>query len=248
MALKAVLLDFNGVVINDEAIHGQLIEELLLAENLRPNPQDLADCCLGRSDAACLSDLLSRQGRVVTDDYIDKLLDRKATRYQAVLASLEKLPLYPGLEDVVYQIRAAQLKLAIVSGARRSEIEAVLSAVNWGEHVELIVSADDLAIGVSKPAPDGYLLAIKRLNQQFAGLDLRPGDCLAVEDSFAGIEAAKRAGVPVLGVAHAYPYQMVHRRATWVVDYLYELSLDWLKPYYSSPPTLASAHEGPPVA
>lgn len=241
MALKAVLLDFNGVVINDEAIHGQLIEELLLAENLRPNPQDLADCCLGRSDAACLHDLLSRQGRVVPPGYVEKLLDRKAIRYQEILAELGQLPLYPGLDDLVYQIRAAQLKLAIVSGARRSEIEAVLAAVPWGDHVSLIVSSDDLATGVSKPDPDGYLLAIDRLNQQCSDLALAPTDCLAIEDSYAGIDAAKRAGVPVLGVAHAYPYQMIHRRANWVVDHLYEINLDWLKPYYGDPLQPAAA-------
>ncbi|WP_228037752.1 HAD family phosphatase [Nodosilinea sp. LEGE 06152] len=233
MVLKAVLLDFNGLIINDEAIHDRLIEELLLEENLRPHPQDLEECCLGRSDAACLSDLLARQGRVVSDAYLEKLLNRKATRYLEVLADLNPLPLYPGLDDLIYQIRAAQLKLAIVSGARRSEIETVLSMVHWGEHVGLIVSADDLATGVSKPAPDGYLLAIERLNQQFGDLALCPADCLAIEDSFAGIEAAKRAGVPVLGVAHTYPYQMIHRRATWVIDHLYELSLDWLNPYYN---------------
>ncbi|MEA5452749.1 HAD family phosphatase [Leptolyngbya sp. CCNP1308] len=234
MALKAVLLDFNGVVINDEAIHGRLIEELLLEENLRPNPKDLTDCCLGRSDAACLKDLLARQGRVISEEYLEKLLTRKTTRYRDVLTDLDHLPLYPGLDDLVYQIRAAQLKLAIVSGARYSEIEAVLAQVSWGKHVELVISSDDLAAGVSKPAPDGYLLAIEQLNQQFTDLVLQPADCLAIEDSFAGIEAAKRAGVPVLGVAHAYPYQMIHRRATWAIDHLYELSLDWLKPYYSS--------------
>jgi len=233
MALKAVLLDFNGIVINDEAIHERLIEELLLEENLRPNSQDLGECCLGRSDAACLSDLLTRQGRMVSDDYLEKLLDRKAVRYHEVIAGLSPLPLYAGLDDLIYQIRAAQLKLAIVSGARRREIETVLSLVSWGEHVGLIISADDLAVGVSKPSPDGYLLAIERLNQEFADLALQPADCLAIEDSFAGIEAAKRAGVPVLGVAHTYPYQMIHRRATWVIDHLYDLSLDWLNAYYS---------------
>ncbi|WP_017300669.1 HAD family hydrolase [Nodosilinea nodulosa] len=233
MALKAVLLDFNGVVINDEAIHRQLIEELLLEENLRPNPQALAECCLGRSDGACLKDLLARQGRVVSKAYLEKLIDRKAERYRQVLTSLGELPLYPGIDDLIYQIRTADLKLAIVSGARCSEIEAVLSLVKWGQYVQLIVSADDFSAGVSKPAPDGYLLAIERLNQRFTGLALQPVDCLAIEDSFAGIEAAKRAGVPVLGVAHAYPYQMIHRRATWVIDHLYELRLDWLTPYYS---------------
>lgn len=234
MVLKAVLLDFNGVVINDEAIHEQLINDLLLEENLRPNPQDLIDCCLGRSDAACLSDLLARQGRTVSDAYLEKLLARKAARYPELLANLGQIPLYPGIGDLIYQVRAAQLKLAIVSGAQRSEIEAVLSLVNWGEHVELIVSADNLPVGVSKPAPDGYLLAVELLNHQCQDLGLLPDECLAIEDSFAGIEAAKHAGVPVLGVAHAYPYQMIHRRATWAVDYLYEISLDWLKPYYEN--------------
>lgn len=235
MALKAVLLDFNGVVINDEAIHEQLITDLLLEENLRPNPQDLADCCLGRSDAACLGDLLARQGRIISDAYLEKMLARKATRYQELLVNLGQLPLYPGIDDLIYQVRAAQLKLAIVSGARRGEIETVLSLVDWGQHVELIISADDLPVGVSKPAPDGYLMAVELLNRHHRDLMLQPAECLAVEDSFAGIAAAKHAGIPVLGVAHAYPYQMIHRRATWAIDHLYELSLDWLQPYYGSP-------------
>ena len=235
MALKAVLLDFNGVVINDEAIHEQLITDLLLEENLRPNPQDLADCCLGRSDAACLSDLLARQGRIISAAYLEKMLARKAARYQELLVNLGQLPLYPGIDDLIYQVRAAQLKLAIVSGARRGEIETVLSLVDWGQHVELIISADDLPVGVSKPAPDGYLMAVELLNRHHGDLMLQPAECLAVEDSFAGIAAAKHAGIPVLGVAHAYPYQMIHRRATWAIDHLYELSLDWLQPYYGSP-------------
>jgi beta-phosphoglucomutase len=246
MALKAVLLDFNGVVINDEAIHGRLLEALLLEENIRPQAQDLVNCCLGRSDAACLSDLLTRQGRVITDDYLQKLLERKATRYREVITKQGELPLYPGLDDLVYQVRAAQLKLAIVSGACHSEIEMVLSRVSWGDYVELIVSADDLPLGVSKPAPDGYLLAIDQLNQRSPDLALQPGDCLAVEDSFAGIEAAQRAGVPVLGVAHAYPYHMIHRRATWVVDYLNEVNLDWLRPYYQ-PQDVPATQVGEPA-
>ena len=233
MALKAVLLDFNGVVINDEAIHQRLIEELLLEENLRPDPEELNQCCLGRSDAACLGDLLGRQGRFVSEAYLEKLLARKAARYQDVLTQLGDLPLYPGIEDLIYQVRAAQLELAIVSGARRSEIETVLALVRWGEYVRLIVSADDLPMGISKPSPDSYLLSIEQLNDQHAGLALRPADCLAIEDSFAGIEAAKQAGVPVLGVAHTYPYQMIHRRATWAIDHLYEVNLDWLQSYYT---------------
>jgi beta-phosphoglucomutase len=233
MVLRAVLLDFNGVVINDEPLHQRLIQDLLLEENLRPSLEDYKQLCLGRTDQACIMNLWQRQGRVVTEAHLNQLLDRKASRYHQALTSFDKLPLYPGLEDVIYQIRAAQLKLAIVSGARRREIEAVLSLAGFAEHVAVIVSGDDLPPSGSKPAPDGYLLAIQRLNEQFADLALTPLDCVAVEDSFAGLEAARQAGVPVVGVAHSYPYHMIHRRADWAVDYLYEFNLEWLQAYYS---------------
>lgn len=233
MPLKAVLLDFNGIVINDEEIHQQLIEQLLLAENIRPNCREITQVCLGRSDRACLAELLQRQGRLVTDEYLDQLIERKAQNYQALLTDLGALPLYPGLEDLIYKIRAAQLKLAVVSGACRRDIDWVLSQTSLQQTVAVIVSADDIAREASKPEPDSYLLGVKRLNQRFPELQLAPGECLAIEDSFAGIEAAKRAGVPVAGVAHTYPYQMIHRRATWVVDRLTELDFDWLRQFYN---------------
>lgn len=240
MALKAVLLDFNGVVINDEAIHQALIEELLISENLRPDPTEYNTVCLGRSDRACIADLLLRRGRVVTESYLDKLLDTKSENYRKALSQLKKLPLYPGMDDLLYKVRTAQLKLAVVSGARRSEIEWIFSQMQGGDAVSVIVSCDDMPTQASKPEPDGYLAAIEQLNQQFPQLQLKPKDCLAIEDSFAGIEAAKRAGVPVVGVAHTYPYQMIHRRATWVVDFLSELDLDWLGQYYKGTASIAA--------
>jgi beta-phosphoglucomutase len=235
MSLKAVLLDFNGVVINDEPLHRQIICDLLLEENLRPNLDYYNQDCLGRSDKACITALMHRRGRVVTEAQLAKLLERKANKYEQMLGQVDPLPVYPGLEDLIYQIRVADLKLAIVSGARQQEIEWVLAHTGIRDYVNVIVSADDLSTAASKPAPDGYQLAIQRLNQHFPALVLGAAECLAIEDSFAGIEAAKRAGVGVLGVAHTYPYQMIHRRADWVVDHLYEIQLDWLQRYYGQP-------------
>ncbi|WP_448562269.1 HAD family hydrolase [Trichothermofontia sp.] len=224
MVLKAVLFDFNGVIINDESLHEQLIDQILLEENLRPKPGEFRQLCLGRSDRACLREILAQRGRVVSESYLDKLIQRKSQAYQQLIAGLERLPLYPGLDDLIFRLRSAQLKLAIVSGALRQEIEWVLRQANLLAPFPVIVAGDDYR--ASKPEPDGYLLAVARLNEYYPGLNLRPDECLAIEDTPAGIQAAKRAGIPVVGVAHTYPFHMLQRQANWTIDYLNDLELE----------------------
>ncbi len=231
MVLKAVLFDFNGVIINDEPLHEKLIEQILVEENLRPRPGEFREICLGRSDRACLTDLLASRGRVVTDEYLNQLIARKAKTYLQQIAVLEKLPTYPGLQDLIFGLKATPCKLAIVSGAIRSEIESVLSRLQLSQNFSLIVSGDDLT--ASKPEPDGYQLAVDRLNQQFPDLCLQPSECLAIEDTFAGIAAAKRAGISVVGVANSYPFHMLQRCANWTVDYLSDLELDRVQQVYN---------------
>jgi len=231
MTLKAVLFDFNGVIIKDEAIHQQLIEEILIEENLRPSPQEYREICLGRSDRVCITELLKRRGRFVSESYLNQLVIRKAGAYHRQLETLPKLPIYPGLEDLIFKIRVAQLPMGVVSGALRCEVELVLNRAGLAQHFSVIVAGDD--IKVSKPEPDGYLLAVERLNQQYPNLKAQASECLAIEDTPAGIQAAKRAGMQVVGVANTYPFHMLQRQASWTIDYLHELELDRVQQVYS---------------
>jgi HAD superfamily hydrolase (TIGR01509 family) len=231
MTLKAVLFDFNGVIIKDEAIHEQLISEILIEENLRPSPQEYREICLGRSDRICVAELLKRRGRLVTESYLTQLIARKAKAYERQLETLEKLPIYPGLEDLIFKIRVAKLPMGVVSGALRSEVELVLTRAELAQHFSVIVAGDD--IKVSKPEPDGYLLAVERLNQQYPDLKAQASECLAIEDTPAGIEAAKRAGMQVVGVANTYPFHMLQRQANWTVDYLHDLELERVQEIYA---------------
>jgi len=224
MTLKAVLFDFNGIILDDEPIHQTLVEQILIEENLRPQRDAYQNFCLGRSDRACLKDLLTSQGRVVTEAYLEVLIARKAESYRRHLESLEQLPLFPGLPDLVAKLHTSQIKAGIVSGALRSEVKAVLSRAGLLPYFPVIVASDDLT--ASKPEPDGYLLAIHRLNHKYPALDLKPSECIAIEDTFVGIEAAKRAGTPVVAVANTYPFHLLQRLADWTVDSLGDLELD----------------------
>jgi beta-phosphoglucomutase len=190
---------------------------------------------LGRSDRACITELLKRRGRYLTETYLDRLLLGKAQAYKAEIDTLEKLPIYPGLAEFIDKIRVSGLKMAVVSGAMRSDIELVLDRSGVAANFELIVAGDDLM--ASKPEPDSYLLAVERLNQKYPDFKLQSIECLALEDSFAGIAAAKKAGMQVAGVTHTYPFHMIQRQANWTVDYFADLELDRVAQLCSIAPT-----------
>jgi beta-phosphoglucomutase len=223
MSLKAVLFNFNGVIIKDGLIHIQLIDEILIQENLQPQRVKEREDFLGIGTRAYLQNLLKNRGRVVTEAYMAQLLTRKAQAYVLELEKLEKLPLYSGIEDVIFQIRSRHLKMALVSDALSLEIEMVLTSAKLAEYFPVIVSGDD--ISSDKPNPEGYLLAVERLNQTYPELNLEPDECLVIENTPAGIQAAKRAQMQVVGVANTYPFQMLHRQANWTIDYLIDLDL-----------------------
>lgn len=223
MSLKAVLFNFNGVIIKDGSIHIQLIDEILIQENLQPQRVKEREEFLGISHRAYLQNLLKNRGRVVTEAYMAQLLTRKAQAYVLELEKLEKLPLYSGIEDVIFQIRSRHLKMALVSDALSLEIEMVLTSAKLAEYFPVIVSGDD--ISSDKPNPEGYLLAVERMNQTYPELNLEPDECLVIENTPAGIQAAKRAQMQVVGVANTYPFQMLHRQANWTIDYLIDLDL-----------------------
>ena len=224
MTLKAILFDFNGVIINDEPIHQELISEILIAENLNFDQTELHNLSVGRSDRACLTNLFNRSGRVVTEKYLTKIIATKATAYREKIQQLPRLPIYPDVPQFLSELQNKKFRIALVTGALRQQAELVLQQANLTHYFPVIVTADDIT--TSKPEPDGYLLAVTKLNQQHPELNLQANECLVIEDSFAGIEAAKRAKMQVVGIANTYPLHLLQRRANWTVDYLSEIEIE----------------------
>jgi HAD superfamily hydrolase (TIGR01509 family) len=229
--LKAVLFDFNGVIINDEPIHQELINEILIGENLLPLGSEFAELCLGRSDRVCLRNVLTRRGRQVTEEYLTKLINKKASLYRERLEKLEKLPIYEEIYSFLERVKARELQIGLVTGAIRSEVESILQRVGLGDYFSVIVTGDE--ISTSKPQPDGYLLAVERFNRWNFNLQLQPQECLVIEDTFVGCEAAKRAGMQVVGIAHTYPFHFMQRVSNWAIDNFSQLDLDRVEETFS---------------
>lgn len=217
MSLKAVFLDFSGVIIDDEAINQELIADILLNENLRADNDEYTQYCRGKSDRACLKDILADRGRILPNEYIDKLLKTKAQGYRQKMDQFAEIPLPLHLTKFLDQLKEQNLVVGLVTGATRSEVEYILEKVELTKYFDLIVAGDDLES--SKPEPDPYILAAQKLN-------LAPAECLAIENNPIGIEAAKRAKIQVVGISNIYPLHMLQRQANWTVDDFMEIELD----------------------
>lgn len=231
MPLKAVLFDFNGVVLDDERIHQQIIWEMMEQEDLPLTQEELQLYCLGRTDRACFQDLYASMEQPLNQFQLRRLLSFKAKAYRQYIESLENLPIFGGLIELIGDFLDAGLTLAIVSGALRSEVRMVLQQMSLEAAFPITVTSED--VKKSKPDPAGYQLAVKRLNRKFPDLNLEPCDCLAIEDSFAGIQAAKQAQIPVVGVAHTLPFHMLQRQANWCVDYLHQIELERIQTIFA---------------
>ncbi|HSA62309.1 MAG TPA: HAD family hydrolase, partial [Nitrospiraceae bacterium] len=130
-----------------------------------------------------------------------QVTDRKAELFR-VHTSQYKPALFPGTVEFV-KAALHNYRLAIASGGRREQIDQALRETAIEKDFEVIVSAEDCPVG--KPDPAIYLLALQRLNERQPDLPpLAPRDCLVIEDSKAGIQSARHAGMRVLGLATTY--------------------------------------------
>jgi beta-phosphoglucomutase len=224
VVLKAVLFDFNGVIINDESIHRELIDELLLGENLKPQGKEYLRVSMGRIDRTYINELLKLRGRFVDDKDLDKLIAKKSIAYSQRLEKLESLPIYPGVVEFITGLHTSGYKLGLVTSMIRSEVEFILKQTEIDRYFETIVTSNEITH--DKSEPDGYLFAIDRLNQLCPDLNLSVSECLSIEHTFTGIETAKQAGIQVVAIAHTYPFHMLQRRANWTIDYFPDLELE----------------------
>jgi beta-phosphoglucomutase len=196
---RAVLFDFNGVIIDDEPLHLELIQRVLREEGLYITAAACRDKCLGVPDRDGFLGLLQAVGREVNEAAVSALIARKADQY--LQAIRERDLLFPGVRTLVERL-AAQYPLALVSGALRQEVDFTLARAGLREHFKVIVTAEDVSVG--KPHPAGYLQALAGLNEGQAQ-PIQPHECLVIEDSIAGVAAAKRAGMYCVAVTTSFP-------------------------------------------
>jgi HAD superfamily hydrolase (TIGR01509 family) len=221
--IRAVIFDFNGVLVDDESVHFSLFQEVLAQEGVAITEGDYHGRYLGLDDRGCFEAALADAGQTAGRERVDGLIARKAKRYFEVAEA--GLRFFPGAAACLESM-SQRWPLAINSGALRPEIEFSLSLLNRREAVSVIVSAEDAER--CKPDPQGYTLALEGLRLR-GHKTLTPDACLVIEDSLAGIESAKGAGMWAVGVPNTYtPDRLLSAGADAVVSCLDEFTPAWV--------------------
>jgi beta-phosphoglucomutase len=222
--LRVVIFDFNGIIVDDEPIHFELFRRVLAEEGMELTAQDYYGRYLGFDDRGAFTAAYREHRRILDNQQLARLIDRKAVYYQKVIQ--DKLKIFPGVPTLVATL-ARTLPVALASGALRHEIETILATAGLLKHFAVIISAEDVNQG--KPEPEIFLKALARINAQLEnGPPIAAADCLVIEDSKEGIRGALRAGMRCLAVTNSHPAELLNE-AHAVVRSLEEVDLSFLE-------------------
>lgn len=223
--LRAIVFDCDGVIANNEPVHLRCFQKALGEEGIPLTEKEYYEVYLGMDDKGCFSTVLAAHGQPVTPSRMSNLVERKARYYEEAIK--RELVLFPGVTSLVKQA-SQRYALAVASGALRHEIELILKAADIREAFKVIVSAEDVSAG--KPDPEGFQKALIQINNVSPKPDpaITPEECLVIEDSIAGVEAARAAGMRCLAVTHSYSRNQL-RRADLILDTLEGLKLETLE-------------------
>jgi HAD superfamily hydrolase (TIGR01509 family) len=182
MNLSALIFDCDGVLIDSEIVVCRIAAEELTALGYTISTEDVMRRFAGRPDGEMRSEIEAEWGRALPETYRERV---NARTYDAYASELK---IMPGLPDA---LDAIDLPMCVASSSFPEKLERGLRAVGLYERfAPNIISGTLVAHG--KPAPDVFLFA--------AGwMKTSPRECLVIEDSVAGVTAARQAGATVFG-------------------------------------------------
>lgn len=173
------MFDLDGVIVDSEGIYTEFWQEI--DREFPTGVTDFAHVIKGNTLEKILDSYFS-------DEQKPEILKRLKQQEKDMVYRL-----FPGVTDLLRSLRDAGWKTAIVTSSNPAKMEVLFSQLpELRELVDTVITDKD--VNRSKPDPEGYLKAAEHLG-------CNPSDCLVFEDSLAGLEAGRRAGATVVGIA-----------------------------------------------
>ena len=192
--IRAVLFDFDGVLVDSEPLHYRCWMNVIKPYGGHMDWPEYNRRLTGKTDLIAAEILLTGAGKSPTPEALQQAWDSKRAAFQARFC--EELTILPEIQFWI-QNHPSNLFLAVVSSSITSEIEPLLIKTAIRDHLDVLICGDH--VNRHKPDPEPYLTALARLNNG-AAEPLGSQQCLVIEDSEAGIAAGTAAGMQVKAV------------------------------------------------
>lgn len=205
---RAVLWDMDGVLVDSGELHYQSWLETL-ADLPIPFDRDKFHQTFGMDNTGTLTILM---GKPPAADFLEMVSERKENRFRQLIRG--HLQLLPGVLKCLSSLQEKGTLQAVASSAPQANIEVIVDELNIRNYFSALISASSMP---GKPNPAVFLEAARQLG-------LEPKHCVVIEDSVAGVAAARYAGMKCIAVTTTHPRSSLSA-ADIVVDSLEELAL-----------------------
>jgi len=211
MMIKAVLFDLDGVLVDSE-VHSTKASDQVLADVGIYLTDDERKLVYGRRTIDNYKRHIKNRG---LDLDPDELLSRKTQVYKKLIKG--KLEPLPGAIELVKKLKESKIKICVVSSSTLERVEASLNEVGLLWEFPVIISGNCCSKG--KPDPEPFIIASEKLQ-------VKPKECLVIEDAEAGIKAAKSAEMRCIAVESPNTHGQDLSNADLIVNSLEEITLE----------------------
>jgi len=217
--LGAVIFDFDGVITDSEILHFRAFNAVLSKHGFELTRREYYSDYLGMTDVDCFKALIG-EGRLHIDEaQIQELVQQKTKVFEQLARTEGRI--IEGVREFLQMLSQNRVPTAICSGALRAEIELILDGAKLRSYFDVVVSAEEVKRG--KPDPQGFVLALKKLNQRRVQ-PIAPEHCVVIEDSHWGLKAARAANMRTIAVTNTYEADQL-QEADKVVARLSDLTM-----------------------
>ncbi len=192
---QGVLFDHDGVIVSSEPLHRAAWQRLFADLDIPYREQDFLDR-IGLPAPIILKDLVGQKLGELSRDQIDQLCLKKNDYYLEIAA--QGLALNPGISDLLEYLKSEKIPCAVVSNAKKRELEFAYDRLGIRGYFQGIYSRDD--VPAPKPDPRAYAFGA-------SSLGLLPEDCLVIEDTPTGIQSALLGGISAIGLLGSFPLE-----------------------------------------
>ncbi|MBT6795324.1 HAD family phosphatase [bacterium] len=208
---KLIIFDFDGVIYDSEPLHFKSFNHSLKPLNVEITKEVYYKTYCSYDDEGFFKNFLHDNEIQNDDDFVNKLIKEKHSFFDKNFDS--QTSIYPGSVELIKRLSKSYI-LGIGSGARREEIVRVLKREDLLSSFEEIVSSDETSH--PKPNPETYILLLDRVNDTY---QISPDECVVIEDTTKGVEAAKNAGMKCFAITNSIEKEFLMNADSIISDY-----------------------------